>query len=324
MVNPQSELQVVVEGPQGELLGREARRLLDKETIQRCARALVTSALDPTKVRLVFAVDFVASVTRRMESDGPIFDLRRNDGMVGGKTMGIDNGGIDVLIPAALVALAPRSTRDARLGLVIRTVSHESFHVAMMQAGEGEQAYPGLPRAQRDYLLMADQVIGEYRAEAAVPADLRKPESRWDPIAVLTTMQSDLARIAAVEYQEHLDIDRLCNSVLGEAHTAWKLLAVHIAHGGDGVLEDSQADPERVWERLAAPQWEKFAEIIRSIPNGGARVPEEVLRQATEDIADEFRRWLRTLGFDYRDDPEGGAIFTIADWGQILGGERAG
>ena len=55
------------------------------ELVAWCALALGANALEPKSVRLVIAGDFTGSVNARMGSVGPVFDTRRNGGMVGAK-----------------------------------------------------------------------------------------------------------------------------------------------------------------------------------------------------------------------------------------------
>ncbi|MFJ2301056.1 hypothetical protein [Oerskovia paurometabola] len=281
------------------------------ELVAWCALTLGANALDPQAVRLVIAGDFTTSVNTRMGALGPVFETRRNGGVVGGKTMALEDGTIDVLLPAAFFSTDMEPLHRSRVDrLTKRTVTHESFHVAMMQAGEGEQSYPSEPLARRQFMACADQVIGEYRAEAAVPAALRGDAPGWDLADVLQTLRRDLAQITTVDYQQHLDVGRLMEAVLSEVHTAWKIFAVDIAEKSD--LDIGEADGS--WDQMVGPHAAALAEILNEIPHGGKRVNADDLDRATSRLADEFDAWLSRLGFHFVDHPNGKAQFRITNW----------
>jgi hypothetical protein len=304
----ESGVRVVVEADGVEARISDIPGVLDEHLIDWCVTTLGAAAIDPSTVRLVLADDFVASVNQRIPGAEQVFDLRRNDGMVGAKTMDVGDDRIDVLVPAGFFNRAlPGGDLGRRAQLVMRTLAHEGNHVAMMQAGEGERDYPGEPWARRNYLLMADQTIGEYRAEAAVPRHLRDDEPGWVPAEVMLTLQAALTQITTIDYQQHLDVGLLCNTVLGEVLSAWKVLGVHLAQGGDAPAQNS------LWEAMAAPHWETFTRILTDCPDASVRVPAAFLLDATETLAGEFRQWLGTLGFAFRDSQDG-SEFRISDW----------
>jgi putative heme iron utilization protein len=85
-------------------------------------------------------------------------------------------------------------------------------------------------------------------------------------------------------------------------------------HGPDFELGE---DPEDLLDRIAAPHWKSFAEILTALPDGFERVEPAVLAASTEQLADELERWLKTLGFKIRDHPQG-LEFRITDWSLYL------
>lgn len=295
-------------------LGIDADAPVPTNLMAWCALALGQIVIDPTTVRLVLAGDFVGSINGRLEQEGigATFDLRRNGGMVGAKTMRLGDGSIDVLLPVwYFLANEDLTTQQSLERLVKRTVVHEAHHAAMMQSGEGEQDYRDQPRAHRTFLSAADQVIGEYRAEAAVSPSLREGDSGWDLVGVLQTLRADLTRITTVDYQQHLDVGKLCESVMNEVHTTWKILAVDVARSGVESKIAAGDDRDNLEELMAGDHWPRFVEILTSIPHGGVRLAEEELERATQHLADELEDWLDTIGFTFTDEPEGAIKFII-------------
>ncbi|TFF12435.1 hypothetical protein [Cellulosimicrobium funkei] len=281
------------------------------ELVAWCALTLGANAIEPEAVRLVIAGDFTASVNARMGDLGPVFDTRRNGGTVGGKTMALEDGTIDVVLPAAFFSIDMEPLYRARVDqLTKRTVTHESFHVAMMQAGEGEQSYATAPLARQQFLACADFVIGEYRAEAAVPSELRGDEPGWDLADVLETLRRDLTQITTMDYQQHRDVGRLTDAVMSEVLTAWKILAVDIAV--NETLEPDDANG--LWDTMVGPHGDALTEILHGLPPGSERVNADDLERATARLADEFDDWLHRLGFHLVDYPDGHAQFNIVSW----------
>jgi len=287
-----------------------------------CASVLGSLVPDPGRCRLVVTGDFIESVRQR--SADPYYrdnySLDRNTGVVGGKTMPMPDGSIDVLLHAMLFTLdktpgeAESASRQA-----IRTVLHEGQHVAMRQAGEADPDYSGLPVGRMSLLTVADQVIEEYRAEAGIEHNFDQFQDLgiWNIPEVLTAWLDTLARIACVEYQEHLDVGRLWYGIGQETHTTWKLLAYLVARIPASSDPAAAIDPDVVahplWQLMVEPHWSRFAAILRAVPTGMERTSRRVIDDAVEQLAEEFEDWFRTLGFALVDDGDQFA-FYITDW----------
>ena len=291
-----------------------------------CVVALTDLVPDPGTVRLVVTGDFLASVKDRITEplERDFFDLRRNDGLVAAKTMRRPDGRIDVLVPAWWFAIAPDATADQQKSLEFharRTLVHEARYVAMSQTGEDDPRFDAEPFARRTLLVTANQVIGEYRAESGVGAELRVGSASWDPIAILTSLRRGLARVVA-EYQEHLDIPRLSRETWREASTAWKTLsycAVELAEPGGGFGEPPESVTSHgLWRAMVGDHWPRFLEILGPVPSGATRVGPGVLEPAIERLAIELEAWLETLGFRFRDVQGGAFEFSIVKW-DLLG-----
>lgn len=290
--------------------------------IYECLKILGAASLRPAETQLVIAGDFVASVRDRLPV-GPYrdhYDTTRGDGFVGGKTLTLPDGHIDVVMPAGIFVPVEDDDEAARerILIAIRTVSHEAQHVAMGQAGEAEvtefENEPGW--ARRNFLVAADQVIGEYRAEAAIDLALRSALA-WEPVDILRRVRNDLRRVALVDYQEHLDVRRLSQEAGQQAHTAWKLLAYVAAslRNDDGTFEDLPGDVlgNPRWDEMAGAHWARYIEILGKVPPGSVRIGRAELELYIADLATLLQEWLVDFGFEWTDNEEGSS-FLIVGW----------
>jgi hypothetical protein len=291
--------------------------------VYECLKILGAASLRPSETRLVLSGDFVASVRDRLP-DGPNrdnYDTARGDGIVAGKTMTLDDGRIDVVMPAGVFVPVEDDTDadEERILIVIRTISHEAQHVAMGQGGESDATdYAGEAGwARRNFLVVADQVIGEYRAEAAVARALRSALT-WEPVDILRRVRNDLRRIALVDYQQHLDAGRLSQEAGQEAHTAWKLLAYVVAahRKDDGTFDDVPSDvlSDPLWDRMAGRHWSRFVEILGSVPPGSERIGRADLAATIDELATALQAWFVDFGFEWDDHEAGNTSFFIVGW----------
>ena len=286
-----------------------------------CASALTALAPDPGTVRLVVTGDFVRSAKDRMADfvKRDEFDLVRNGGVVGAKTLTLADGRIDVLFPAWWFVTdgTTDEERAALEQLAKRTLVHEAQHVSMTQSGEEFEPPDGEPWARTNFLAIAGQVLDEYRAEAGVGTELRAGEERWEPITILTTLRENNARIVD-EYQVHRDVGRLSYEIGTEVHTAWKLLAYVVAAGlnadRDCASLPGALTTHPMWVRMVGPHWSRFVEILTSMPSGTERVERPRHALAVTELAVELAAWLETLGYRWRDLEGGNSEFLIVKW----------
>ena len=226
---PKVDGPIAVEYVPLELLGMNPDEPVATELMTLCAGIVRAFAPTPDGVRLVITGDFVSSVRARSvtEHQQQNYAVARNAGEVGGKTMSLPNGTIDVLLPAYL--FLPDMDEEilaSRRVIATRTVTHEAFHVAMNQADETVTDYTSEPFVRGNLLYIADAVMEEYRAEVSLADNLRTaPEGAWEPLEIVTHLRDALRRIACVEYQAHLDVGRLCTDIGVECLHAWQLLA---------------------------------------------------------------------------------------------------
>lgn len=279
-----------------------------------CVAALSELAPDPARVRLVVTGDFVGSVNARMSGGGAesSFDLARGSGFVGGKTIPMPDGTIDVLLHAAwFVELDDVAAREDDGQMVKRTLAHEAQHVAMAQNDQGYELPGDLSWRMVNLRAGAESVIDEYRAELGVGPLQREGDARWDGVDVLTALRSDLARVVS-DYQEHLVVDRLVHDVGTVSLVGWRTLAYMVAAGR--VLPDTEQVPavtlaDPLWQRMAAGRWDAFVRALEMNASGTIRMERAQIDDAVACLAEVLGDWLLDLGFRWTD-----SQFLIVDW----------
>lgn len=296
-----------------ELLGIDPAEDEWPPLLRGCAEVLAACGVVAGMTRLVITGDFVRSVQDRGEPGSTYhqnYDLERNTGIVGGKTISRPDSTIDVLLHAAM--FDPNAEGMAELA--IHTVLHEGQHVVIAQNGEADSDFESVPWARRNFLTAADQVIEEYRAEAVAAGVAPSGWATDDLVESLRSWLEHLQRIALVEYQAHLDAGKLSYDILQQTHTLWKLLAYVVAEqvGADQALPTSVTD-DYLWALMVEPHWTEFTALLAAVPHGNQRMSRPDLDQLASDLADVMERWLLTLGFEFTDNPDGAAFF-IRDW----------
>lgn len=327
----------IAEGVDFEYIGIDSRNPQPTELMLFCCAMLGTAALDPEKVCFVITGDFVESVKQRLPEGEyrDSFDTQRGAGMVAAKTLKV-NDEIYVVFPqwvfvdtaAALRLLEPEaaaeiaSTEVERARQVRRTAFHEAQHVAIAQRGEDAVDLDGLGWARKNLVSVAAQIIEEYRAELAVPRELREEHELVFPLDALEQLRGDLTRITTVEYQQHLDVGKLSYDVAQQTHHVWKVLAyIAAAQRVFGIAPNTAppADVQRAeaWRLMAAPLWERFEALLSKIPPGQIAISPEVLRGCALELAALLSEWMLLLGFRWEDvgDPaDQNSQFSIESW----------
>lgn len=323
-----------VEGADLVLLGMDADAPEPNDLMNFCRAVLGTLALDADAVVFVVAGDFAESVKRRLPEGEykDAFDLERGAGTVAAKTMRVDDE-IHVVFPAwmfvdleaARKLLTPEQvveledTTADRVRLTRRTAIHEAQHVAMEQSGESVVDLAGRGFARKNFLNVAAQVIDEYRAELAVPEDLRGNHETKFPVDSLDHLRRELTRITTIEYQQHLDVGRLAYDVGQQSNHAWKALAYLAAARRAAGIElgdpfDDSVTKAEAWTRMVAPFWDRFETLLAEIPSGSVRVDRTERQRWIEDLADLLDEWLQGYGFRWLDAAGDNSQFLIQSW----------
>lgn len=256
----------------------------------------------PDMVSLVLTGDFGGSVRHRL--NGADYSLDRGSGFVGGKTMRNDDGSIDILLHAALAqpAFSPVENPDATL-LFLHTVAHELNHAAMYQRNESR--WDGDRTSWKDANLRsaAVAVIDEYRAELGALELVPEEDSGWALDDIAETLNSRLQEIV-LGYQDHLDVNRLVFDVGSTFLVAWKAFSYAVAfmYGRPTAEYPIPAPTSSEWTKVAEHSWERFKEVLASIPSGRTEADPAAIADATQALVELFDQWLRNVGFEW-DEP---------------------
>lgn len=297
-------------------LGMSPDNPVATELMVACVGLLSQCAVEPGRCRMIITGDFVGSVRDRLDEGEyrDSFGLDRGSGVVGGKTMLMPDGSVDVLLHGFLFELGKTPEQeDFARSTAVHAVVHEGQHVAMMQAGETDPDLSDRPRGRHALEVVADQLIQEYRAERAVAVAGLTAGNEWDLASEATRWRDALVRIAFVEYQEHLDVQRLWHGVLQESIIAWKLLAYLAARPPDGTspkhVIGTDVRGDLSWRQMVKPHWRPFVGILRQVPPGNVRTTQAELAEVRGLLADELGAWLLTLGFEAVDEADGFAFY---------------
>lgn len=274
---------------------------------------------DPASVSLVLCDDLATSVRHRLPAERAArFTTERGGGHVGAKTMLVGDR-IEVLVPSGLFLGEHGDHQDFADQLAVRTVAHEGYHVLLKQRREELGNWTGDPVDHTQLLLScADQVIEEYRVEAAIHPLPFPLVVGHKPKDVVRPWTQRVATVALVEYQEHLDVGRLIEDTMNACRIAWiglGYIAARIAVTDD---EPSAARPHRKksrqrWEQVVEPHWEQFCDVLATVPSAMERKTLPELEPARAALAALFGDWLQTVGFrlELIDD---GVNFTIENF----------
>ena len=284
------------------------------ELLARSIEILRQTAVSPESTRLVVTGDFVASVRSRL-GDHPsasTYGTERGPGTVGAKTMPQPDGSVDVIVPAWFFNLsASEDSTSARGKMVLRTILHESLHVAMRQNDQSYKPPADLSWRDLNFRNAADSIVDEYRAEAGVALSALEDEVSWSPVEILATLSSNLGEIVA-KYQAHLDVQRLSFEVGEECLVAWRLMAyLAAADINDPTRRAVTVDiaDELLWQRMAGDSWVSLRDALAQVPPGDQLLPDWEITRAVEEVSGVLIDWLLRLGFDWSD-----SQFRIMKW----------
>jgi hypothetical protein len=281
---------------------------------------------DPSGVTLVIPGDVAAAVHRRDPSVP--YTLERGSGLVGGRTMSMPDGRIDVIMNAGfLLAFDENNTpvlnRDA-LQILRRTLIHEAQHVVMHQRRSsfdeyGYRAVAGV--FNRQVAGNAAKMCDEHRAEwHAVRLSESEPPTVSGVGAVLEALGRQIAA-ANQAYQAAPNrpnaVHDLAVAVFTACEPFWTSLGYWTAQyrTNDIKIEDIPAEITALplWQRYAGDVWTRLQDSLVSLPVEDLSTPIEVLDAATASVATTLKSSLETIGFRYEDDGTDSA-FYITRW----------
>jgi hypothetical protein len=283
---------------------------------------LLTNLVDrPSDVTLVLPVDIRQAIMRR--SPGAPYNVERGSGIVGGRTMLRNDGGVDVIVDGNFLVASdasgmkftsaggPRVSSEA-VQLLRRTVAHEAQHAVMDMRGSGFDNYgfqSSWGTARRYQFAVAVKMCDEHRAQWNAAAAIgRNPPTVGDVLDFLCHMGQELAT-AAARFQESshapADIGRLREDVYTAVIPVWTMAAYWTAEYRDG-NEISEMPQEitqlKIWQRYIGASWELLTEALSQLPVLVDTSP-EVLHQGAKRVAAAVAGSLEHIGFRHYDSP---------------------
>jgi hypothetical protein len=285
---------------------------------------------DPTVVTLVIPFDIAEAVQRR-EPDVP-YTLERGSGIVGGRTMSLPDGRIDVIINAGwLLAYdennVPILNREP-MKVIRRGLVHEAQHVVMQQRASGFDEY-GFNAVEgmfnRQLAANASKLCDEHRAEwHAVRLTEPEPPTTGAVTDVLEALGRQLsAANQAYQAANQAGLDgpdavySLAVAVFTASEPFWTSLGYWTAQyrTGDADITDIPAEITAVplWQRYAGNVWSLLQDSLLTLPVEDLTTGAEALDAAAREVAATLTSSLETLGFGYEDSGAGQA-FYINRW----------
>lgn len=310
-----STLNLALEYVDPEQLGVTSGGIEPESLIAKCAAILHDLTPEPQQVRIVISGDFVQSVRGRLSNAerAAAFDIGRNGGMVGGKTMEQADGTIDVILQAVLFAVDGTTEElESRRQVATHTTAHEAQHVVMKQAGEDSADFTHLSFAKHWFAATAHDIINEYRAEAAVLQPVA--EDGWDCAEVAANLIESLRSVDDA-YQDSHDVLALMNGVTGHVGTLWKILGIiaterRQSNGTIEPLPDSVVnDPG--WETVVDDNWDTLIAILDEVPSATVRVSASKVSVQLDNLANLLESWLVDLGFRFEDSATGTTFHIV-------------
>lgn len=278
---------------------------------------------DPAVVTLVIPVD-VAEAVQRRDPDRP-YTLERGSGLVGGRTMPMPDGRIDVIINAGWLLAFDESNlpilNREPMKVIRRGLVHEAQHVVMHQRGSGLDEY-GSDAVEgmfnRQLAAHAAKLFDEHRAEwQAIRLTEPQPPTASDAIDVLEALGRQLAS-ANQAYQASPDgpdaVQNLAAGVFTACEPFWTSLGYWTAQhrADDANIADLPAEIAALplWQRYGGDVWSLLQDSLRTLPVEDLTTRGEVLSAAAQLVAATLTSSLATIGFRYEDN-DGGAAFYI-------------
>jgi hypothetical protein len=274
---------------------------------------------DPAVVTLVIPVD-VADAVQRREPDVP-YTLERGSGIVGGRTMSMPDGRIDVIINGGPLLGFDQDNvpilRREPLKLISRGVVHEAQHVVMRQRGSGFEGYDvEAVEGSRQLAGSAAILCDEHRAEWQA-IQLTEPElpTVGDVTAVLETLGRQL--FAANEtYQATHDqpdaVRRLAVAVFTACAPFWTSLAYWTAQHRTNDTDITEIPGEiaalPLWKRYGGDVWSLLQDNLLALPVEDLTTSRGVLSTAAQLVAATLASSLQTIGFRYEETDAGWAF----------------
>jgi hypothetical protein len=151
-------------------------------------------------------------------------------------------------------------------------------------------------------------MIEEFRVERALCEQGRPLRVTYEQTTpdVLDELRAALLDAVTLRHSAE-DIGRTYDSVLRAfnavtIHFAY-LAADHVESGGVRTIGSVRNTPE--WERYVHSNWNELVRLLEPIPAAHTDMGSTAMCSTADELADMLHRWLRDVGFDLYDAPEG-------------------
>jgi hypothetical protein len=280
---------------------------------------------DHNTVTLVIPDDLAEAVRHR--EPGVPYTVERGSGLVGGRTMSVDDG-TDVILFADPIGMldehgtAVLNTDPIPTKIVRRTLVHEAQHVIMKQRGADFSDYEfssvkGL--FGRQMTACAAKLCDEHRAEwHAIRQTESDLPSTGDVADVLQALGQQLAAANQV-YQSAPSapdaVHNLAVAVIQACDPFWTTLGYWLAQyrTGDDHIADIPANIAAMplWQRYGGESWGFLQKTLVTLPVENLTTSPETLSAAAREVAGSLTASLEQVGFRYED---AGPAFYINRW----------
>ncbi|WP_038170858.1 hypothetical protein [Tomitella biformata] len=289
-----------------------------RTAIRSLASLLASLVERPEEVTLVVAIDLAEAVMRRDPSRPYTTD--RGSGMVGGRTMQVDDGRIDVIFDANWLVALDENRRlipnQAGIALMNRSITHEAQHVIMAQCGSDLTAYgrSKIPGFMNVHMFdAASNALDEHRAECgAIKLAGKKPPTRGDVEDVLGALGGQLSVVDAA-YRTSRNAPQLAYGAMDACGSVWVAMAYWAAahRTGDGITPlPAEITDSTLWHRYVGDTWDAIASAMCLVPVSDLATPPDVLHSVALTMSAALRESLNTIGFHYTDDETGSAFYV--------------
>lgn len=275
---------------------------------------------DPTAVTLVIPADFAEAVQRR--EPGVPYTLERGSGLVGGRTMPVNDDRIDVLINAGWLLARDENNMPILdrepMTVIRRTLIHEAQHAVMHQRGSAHyEIEPVDGPFSRQFAAQAAKVCDEHRAEwNAVQLTESKPPTVGDVTDVLEMLGRQLSAANEAYQNSPSEPDavwNLASAVFTACDAFWTSLGYWAAQHrkDDANIAELPAEITALplWQRYGGDVWNLLQDSLPALPVEDLTTDPEVLNAAAKLVAASLTKSLETIGFRYEETDAGHAFY---------------
>lgn len=270
-------------------------------------RGIEAMGLNPQEVPVVFTGHFDATVRRTTGST--TYSSDRGTGTVAAKTL---RSGTQSIIILNAVAVEPLKGLELE-----RLAAHESGHVLLHRRNEyfGGPPYHANSEWHHALAAMGAFAFEEYRIEKSLAARGYPASTSCHPDHLATVLHWTNAELLQLVWDPaSAEVRHLCGGVLGLADRLTKVLGYAAAFDLDGDyavrLASEGVHAVEGWRDYVEPNWSHRRETYRQLPSADEALTASDWRQHVAVCAEVERSLVHSMGFEFRDGPDGDWLFN--------------